>query len=158
MAKLNLEQTYYISQIVAVIAIVASLFYVGEQLRLNTREQRVDAWITYVDKWYDFSIVLAKDTELIKLRMRGDLDYESLNDLDKRRYLFIVTAEIEIWQQAFIMHKEGMVDWINIENFKLDVIRRMKLPGCRKAWNEFRMTFNPGFRGYIDEITRHIQD
>ena len=57
MARINLEKTYYLTQIIAVILLIVSVVYVGEQIKLNTQQQRVDAWVGFIDKWYDFSIV-----------------------------------------------------------------------------------------------------
>ena len=75
---MTLEQYAYLGEIIAAIAVIASLIYVAGELRQNTNMMRVNN----ADNFVDFNIALcnpvATDREFGELWTKGALDFDFL--------------------------------------------------------------------------------
>lgn len=79
---MNLETVYYLSQIIAVIAVVASLVFVGIQIRLSTQQAKADAADTAhraIQDWYQ-----SATAEQVALNARAMRDFSSLSGEEKQ--------------------------------------------------------------------------
>ena len=105
METITLEQMYYIGEIIAAIAVIASLIYVGKQLRQNTSQMRVNAATIY-SQWADgvYSRV-ASDREFAEVWQKGKSDFNSLDEVDKLRILNFNMGVLYMWSHFFQMHQ-----------------------------------------------------
>ena len=56
---MDLEQVYYLGELIAAVAVVASLLFVGVQMRQNSNALRVSATAAGVANWQETVLVLA---------------------------------------------------------------------------------------------------
>jgi hypothetical protein len=89
---MNLEKTYYVTQIVAVFCLVCSLIYVALQVSQNTREMRISAFREEAVQMIDLFLLEAQDPELLDLIVRAETDFESLQPFERRRAMGYATA------------------------------------------------------------------
>ena len=83
MEAMTLEQSAYLAEIVGVFAIVASLVYLGFQVRQNTRTTRletVQAISTERNSWMD---MIASSRDLAETYHRGTFDFQRLDATQK---------------------------------------------------------------------------
>ena len=79
---MTLETIYYLSQIIAVIAVVASLVFVGIQISLSTQQAKADAADTAhraIQDWYQ-----SATPEQVALNSRAMRDFSSLSGEEKQ--------------------------------------------------------------------------
>jgi hypothetical protein len=79
---MNLEQYAYIAEIVASIAVVASLVFVALEIRKNTRQSEIANWNALVDR-FNAVYLQTNDMELAKLVAKGRESYSALSDGEK---------------------------------------------------------------------------
>ena len=158
MTRVNLEQTYYVTQIIAVGAIVISLFYVGIQIKQNTQQQRVNAWQADIDKYFTLRLAMAQDTGLTKLVYVDSHNLSELSDVDKARIESYVHVRLGIWLQSFVLETEGLI-YDEVSDTLMNEIREaMEHPEYREVWNSTRLWYNESFRQLLDEIIKGLGD
>lgn len=105
METMTLEQMYYIGEFIAAIAVIASLIYVGKQLRQNTIQMQINA-ATIFSQWADsvFSRI-STDREVAEVWYKGKSDFSSLDEVDKQRILYLNMGVLYMWAHFFQMHQ-----------------------------------------------------
>jgi hypothetical protein len=85
----TLEQYAQIGEIIAAIAVIASLLYVAQQLHQNADMMHVGNAQHFVD--FNISLVgpIVANRELADLWIKGGSDFESLDPIDKQRIIML---------------------------------------------------------------------
>jgi hypothetical protein len=81
-----------LAELIGAAAVVLSLIYVAVEIRQNTRAVQSSTYQDLVDRSDDFLLVLAQDSALTDIWLRGDADPSVLNDNESQRYWWIVRA------------------------------------------------------------------
>ena len=147
---MTLEDIYYISQIVAVLAILVSLIFVGRQLRQSQKMERAAAqrdlllrvaeWVRMVHQDSDGSF----DKFVLGLREYDHADALTQMMVEKCLAEFVFVAE-----SALNMRRDGFFSdgtWRGIEGATLSLLRT---PGGAQWWKYGQRTI-----GY--EIVQHL--
>jgi len=72
-----------IAQIIGVLAVTVSLFYVGSQIRQNTSAVRSSTAQAVHDNYASWYMALSNDAELTRILLVGLRDYASLPDVER---------------------------------------------------------------------------
>lgn len=115
---MSLEAFYYISQIIASIAVLASLIYLAQQTRQTARNQRT---LMHENRMQTISkdIELIVDPEFAPIWIRGSAGDPSLTDVELIRFQFFCQLWLVQWEERFRQFREGMLDadrWRTSEN------------------------------------------
>lgn len=130
---MTLETIYYVTQIIAVGAILVSLVAIWLQMRQSTRMARASAQRELLDRVSDFTRSFDADG--------GDNFILGMSDFDNAPYetkVFLHTKLIEyvfITESALNMHKDGFFSegtWAGIEGAMLGMLRT---PGGQRFWD-----------------------
>jgi len=146
-----LEQLAYLAEIIGVVLIVVSLVYLAQQLRQNTEMARVAAQEQWVQRDFDIVAPLLENKELAEVWVKGDSEFDSLDDADRQRLLFFERRAIIWWHHAFQLRQQGLyrdAEWHAIKGIIRAVGQRQAL--C-EAWSLFESSFEPPFREFIKE-------
>ncbi len=118
---------YYLWEILGVIAIIASLVYVGRRFSFLGNRELAECWA------------------------KGSSDFDSLDDVDKQRLICLEGAAINSWHQLFHLRQHGLLSderW----NYQLWVVRHIgQRQAMREAWKQFEDAYDEPFREFMDE-------
>ena len=146
-----LEQAAYLADIVGVILIVVSLVYLARQLQQNTELARVSAGSQQVQRDFDITESMIANRELAEIWVKGDSEFDKLDDVDQRRLIFFERRAIVWWHHNFNMYEGGLVsaaEW----QAQLGIIRVVAGRGSvQAAWAVFRQGFEKPFRDFMDQ-------
>lgn len=84
--RMSLEDAYYISQIVAAVAILASLIYAGLQFRIFARQAREARLAAYTSDIQQFRQAILADRDVARIYRDGLVDFTKLDPLDQWRF------------------------------------------------------------------------
>jgi len=145
---MTLETIYYIGQTIAVLAILASLVFVGVQIKQNTAQAKADA----ADKahqtfnnWYEN---VTPDTSDLVFRAVQDAD--SLSPAEKFRVIAYLTPMIVNLQEVHSKWRDGSFPedrwqfWDRWISYSIS-------PLLARYWEDRRLMFSERFREYMDE-------
>lgn len=151
MDNFTLEQLYYLCEIVAVIAIVASLVYVGKQLHQTYASMRVSAATAHAQWVFDIHFSFLGSRELAECWVKGNVDFDSLDEVDKQRLIWLEAAAINSWHQLFHLRQHQLLSddrWY----YQLWVIRHIgQRQAMQEAWKQFEDAYDQPFREFMDK-------
>jgi hypothetical protein len=145
---MSLEDVYFVTQIIAALAVVASLTYVGVQLRQNTQAIRAAAVQSITETVATNATNIAANPENASLFRRGLTAYGALSETEEAQFvqlmngIFLSQDSIfwlysngsfpeELWQREF----GGLREWL-------------ATPGGRSSWDQAYLS--APFRQYVD--------
>ena len=151
----SLEDFYFISQIIAALALVISLIFVGIQIRQNTAQAKrseeatkaaaTEAQFRSLMEWY-YSQSPATSAILAK----ASLDYDGLNAEERFQFLTTFSPLIVNLQEAHTKQSEGLLSEERWAIFDATASRITLIPAIEKGWEELRYQFTTEFQAYFD--------
>lgn len=155
---MTIETVYYVSQIVAVIGIFASLIFVGVQLRQNTKALKASSHHAVTDSFNAINNMMANDPAFARrwrLSLAGD---EGLDEDERVSVSFMRLAYMRIFETIYYQYKNGTLDKklfdAELMTLKWTVTEH---PGFRAWWTNNPISLSAEFRAFIDGLIRDVQ-
>lgn len=155
---MTLEEIYYISQIVAVIGIFASLIFVGVQIRQNseqmkaqTRESRYGTMNQILADFQDAVNSIAHDPLSAQDYFKGHSGGLAAIAPERRAaFIFRASSALHLYERAFVQREAG-----RLGDDAWDMIQRQNAPmisgiGWQEIWKFRKVSYTPGFAAYLD--------
>lgn len=155
---MTLEQIFQVSQIAAALGVIASLVFVGLQVRHNARAVRSATAQAVQDTYSHFFTALAGSPNALATHLRGMVDVSSLTDLEKAQFVSISMAFLSNSQNAFHQWKEGhLADelWACWEALLMNLVNT---PGGAAFWRERSYVFSRQFQDEVKIIMSRVPD
>lgn len=137
-----------LAHIVGAVAVVASLVFVGLQMRQNTRAVRASMSQAHDATYQDLAGRIYASEELTKIWMKGNLSPDQMSDVERARFLLIMAAQFRFWDACFTQFREGQlpeVHWRSMERIILNMAAtRACTPGGSGARRRFPPNSAPG--------------
>jgi len=134
---MTLEDIYFISQIIAAVAIVASLIFVGLQIRQSDRIQRAVMRQSRADRIIGVFRNAAEPHMLAASAKAAvspeTMSVEEIQSLRAGIMALILNLEDQMWQQ-----KQGLLDDASVQRTKHAGARMMASPAMRAMWQLMR--------------------
>jgi len=153
----TLEDSYFISQIAAALGIMASLIFVGiqvrqgnEQARKHEAARRADASQAVHDNFANFYLTLASNLQGTEAAAKGLKDPDSMTDGESMGLFSGLIAVMSYTQSAFFKWREGDLSddiWRSWQNSNLSFLTS---PGGKRFWEGRKSNFAPDFVEYVD--------
>ena len=151
---MKLEKTYLVTQIVAAVAVVTSLVFVGISLIQNTRALKLgtahDVMLAFIEQTRSY----ATDESLAEIRFRANTDgYESLTPLEQLRYQNLSAGTMRNWANIHYQYRGGGLDEEIWESIHRQIVDRFGAPSeiFRVVWARSRDDYPVSFQEYIEE-------
>lgn len=146
-----LEDFYFISQIVAAVGIMASLVFVGLQMRAQNRETRLASMSEVMAEYRQSMANLASDRELVETLMKCDeVGLTRLNQVDFLRLALVCISFLRVFEQAYIYRYEGRIDdrtWASMNGMMSTTFHYR---GCLDYFELRKSTFTQVFVEYVE--------
>jgi hypothetical protein len=151
---MTLEQLSYLGQLIAAVAVVVSIVYLGIQTRQAARnakaaihENRSATIVGHIDH--------IMDAEFHPVWTKGSAAATDMSDAEVGRYTFFVGGLVVIWEERFRQKQEGMLDEDRWGSSERSIRLLMRSPGFRATIGLMRPEFDPAFGAFID---RHLAE
>ncbi|HAH11217.1 MAG TPA: hypothetical protein DCL54_08880 [Alphaproteobacteria bacterium] len=144
---MTLEDAYFISQIIAAVAIVASLIYAGLQFRTFAKQAREARVAAYANDLQTFRHAILSDRDIARIYRDGLADMDSLDPLDQWRF----GAMMQIMTHNWTLAKEfGELPGLGTGPAAFGWIAQR--PGFGQWWVRGRQVFAGPIRDEIDKV------
>ncbi len=145
-----------LAQILGGLGVIASMIYVGIQIRNNARAVRASTYNQVSNSFISHWEGLAHNPETLSVMLRGGKDFASLDDnVELSRYYLFVMAGMRRFENAWFQYKVGVLketDWHAIA-YDMDSLFA-NYPGTRMAWDGIKNRSSVEFRKYVDEVSK----
>jgi hypothetical protein len=140
-----------VAEIASAVAVVASLVYVGVEIRQNTAATQASTAQALLDYGRAHSDAFINNPDTAKLIDTGEVDPSSLTPLERRRFYEFTTWRFSVWELTFLNHAAGLVDddlWSGWDAYFRRIISGKR--GYSLFWSDTREQWDAGFMKYID--------
>ena len=137
--------------LIAAIAVVASLVFVGFQIKASVRQASVDSYSTITTLWTNFTNAVAANDETWRIFYSGIRDYDALSGPEKARFNFLIGMYFGI--QDTVMVHDNLGVWKNTETYNRileESYRMFTMPGVQSWWRQHSgRVFAPRVEEYL---------
>jgi hypothetical protein len=151
---MTLQET---AQILGGIGVIASIVYVGIQIRNNARAVRAATYqqlsVISLQGW----LTMAHNGETTGIVLRGMDDFSTLSRVEKARFRFVVMAYVKGFENAWFQRNIGTLrdgDW---KASTTDLHSFFSTPGTHAAWPLVKNRFNAEFMAFVDDVLQRQQ-
>ena len=150
MESLTLEQAYYISELVASLAVIMSLIYVAIQIRQNTHTVKLNSAQNLSHELRESLALLASDSELSDIHLRAMQNIDSLAPGEKFRFYIFLNNVFRVYENAHYQFTQGTVDpsmWSGIFG---NMNATKATSGYETFWRDRKNIFGSKFQEFYD--------
>lgn len=148
---MNWEAFGSIGEILGAIAVVASLFYVGRQVKQSSRAIRGQTFESITNALNVTSNIAAQDPELLDIMLRG-VPNEELNYIDKARYSSVIWALIRSVHSAHYQVQLGLLEEVRLDSVVGITSAHMASETGRTLWDSVKTRHDNDFQNYVDRL------
>ena len=155
---MTLGQVNMAVQVIANLAVVASVVFLAVQARFGIRMLKDAAERNHMDKHQSVSRMMSKNPQLAELWVRGSKQgIAPLNDAERAQFVNFYTYVLRIWEELFVQNRRGVIDdviWTSNVRILSDT---QAMLGAQDAWTVRRHRFTPSFQDFYDEMEATAQ-
>ncbi|MEQ8694009.1 MAG: hypothetical protein RIC85_01615 [Gammaproteobacteria bacterium] len=148
---MNWEAISAASELVGAVAVVASLIFVGYQLRQNTREIRLSSTNDVLSQFEATIRGIAHDDEISSLLFRGVPDPESIEGIEKYRFTLLCQSYYFYLAKAHYQFRSGTLEPAIWDAIRSQMMNFMNAPGLSAYWEKHGWNFPAEFRAYVEQ-------
>ena len=116
------------------IAVLASLIFVGFQLRQNTQAVRATASQAHASNLQQIVTPIVENGEVARLWRLGLLDIKGLTDDERVRFVAFLSGLFRFWESSRLQWRHGQLDNEHWENVAQQAIDFASQPGVKHFW------------------------
>jgi hypothetical protein len=149
---MTLEEWAFVAQIVSAIAVVASLVFVGFQLRHATAAIRATSSQAHSSLYTDLVQSIIDNADFARAWSIGINNPNQLSEEEWVRFVAYASALFRLYESSRVQWLNGRLDeehWHTIERQAADF---GQLPGLQRAWDLRGHWYSPEFRAWFDGL------
>lgn len=153
MKRPSLAEFAQLAEVVAALAVVVSLIYVGQELKSNTAAVRAESLQGVADASAQILLTTASDSALSRIRQLGGQDISLLNEAEAFRYATLLRQSLLTLQNVYFQNELEVLDprvWAGYGRVICDLWSR---PGARATWDLHRHALDPGFAELVESCS-----
>jgi hypothetical protein len=149
---MTLAEISQISQTLGSAAVVASLIFVGVQIRQNTNTARAASHHAVSEALNQVNLLWARNSEVTRIWLLGISNRSALTSEDRWRFDSMVRAYLHVCETMYTQAALGAGDFgiVTAEENGIKVV--FSSVGVREWWAENPFGFSPDFRKYIERL------
>ena len=136
MSKFKLKKLSQITEIVAAIAVIVSLVYVGNEVQSNTAAIRGASMQAIATSDAETLMTVASDASLSEIIRRGHLDPSQLDEAENFRYFLFMRNFWLSFQNIYQQRELELIDRSVWQSYVTVICGMVSRPGPNRTWPE----------------------
>ena len=153
---MNWDALGAIAEILAAIGVLASLVYLGVQIRQNTSWLRQQAFQVSTNEIRRWTSRIADSEEAAALWMKGQRQYDELEQLERVRFSMIVFEQLSIYSTYQLHDDKDMLGLL--ESAEKNIGSWIRNGWFLKWWPDWRVQLPPDFQTYVDDLIDRLNN
>lgn len=149
---MTLEEFNYIAEIVASVAVVASLIYVGLGVRQNTAATQMSAGQALANSMNEYVGLINSSSNLADILHRGANGLSSLKDSEVIQFGAFLDQSFINFETFYFQWKAGVLDARLWTIYNHAISDFMVQAGQQQWWGTKRHWYDPEFQEYVDRV------
>ena len=151
-----LVEFYYVAEIVAAVAVIGSLVYLGIQVKGNTKALRATAAQAYLDTNHSFVGLINQSTNLANVLVRGAQDLSNLEAGEMAQFSAFHDQAFMTFESNYYLWQDGVLDKRLWNTHRHALIELLRMPGMREWWQNRSHWVSRQFQDYVDRTAKEI--
>jgi hypothetical protein len=151
----NWDEIEALAESAGAIAVVASLIFVGYQLRQSRFIERASAQRELLVQAREWMFLLADDEALFQAVRAGLEDYNDADAYTRERFNAWAFNILFIIEQAHYMHRDGFLNDGSFDRFEQVVLSIIRTRGGAQWW---KLTYNIVGTDVADHLARRLEE
>lgn len=148
---MTLADANTIVQMIAGVAVIASLVFVALQVRMGVQMLRDAAIRNHTDKIQSVSRMISENPQLSELWARGSkTGLAALTDAERAQFVNFYTYVLRVWEELYLQYRSGLMDnalWA--ANMKI-LRDTHQMRGAQEVWVVRRHLFTDDFQKFYE--------
>jgi hypothetical protein len=149
-AKVGLAQIAQLAEIIAAVAVIVSLIYVGRELAANTAAVRGATLQTVTGIQGNILLLQAGDSIVNRIRYLGDQDPSLLSELEARQYYLLLRQTWINLQNVFFQFDLNLIEPRAWAVYHRTICGIWRTPGPRRTWADHREVLDAEFAELVE--------
>lgn len=147
---MSLEQASYLSQVVGALAVLASLIFVGLQIRQNTHSQKIVAVSSLAAAIAAINVPAMQSPALGEALAKATRDWKSATREQRVLTHFFLFSYFKLCENAWYQHSRGSLDATQWAGWETMLRVFYHSPGVQAVWwPRRRRAYSPEFQSYL---------
>lgn len=149
---MTLQDLSLIAQIVGGAAVLASLIFVGIEVRQNSAITRAQVHQQLSDTFTAYLETLASHASIVATGTSSKAGLKGMTDEELLRFSFLMAGLFKIWENGFYQHKSGFLDDRAWQSNVQWMLTWYHLPGVRTWWSVRKDLFAHEFQACVEAL------
>lgn len=150
---MNWEAFGAIGEFVGAIGVIASLLYVGVQVRQNTRSVRAATYDSLVRSNGEWLKALIADPDLASGFEVAVADWGNVDEVERPRTMYLITQLFRHWENAYFQYRQGTLAPAMWRTWERIILSYFHQPGLQQWWRLRRAAYSEEFRDFLEGST-----
>jgi len=138
------------AELVGAVGVIASLFYLGTQIRQNTRSVRASSYHALVTNLANLASDIGRDAPVSDLFVQGQSDLQALSPTEQRQFGSLLMSLFRNYENIFYQFSQNTIDEVVWAGWKQRILRYYWQPGVQAWWPTWRDDCHPDFREFLE--------
>ena len=152
---MTLEQYYYIAELVAAVALIISLIYVGVQVKLSTKATQASTAQSYVDTMNGYVGLINSSPNLARILNDGANGLDNLQGEDVIQFCAFHDQCFITFEAFYFEWKQGLLVQQLWDTYRHVIVDLLMQPGQQEYWQNRRHWYDDEFQRYVEELVKH---
>jgi len=149
---MTLADISQISQSIGSAAVIASLIFVGVQIRQNTKATRAQSHHAVSEALNQVNLLWARNSEAARIWLLGMSDRRALTPEDRWRFDSMMRAYLHVCETMYTQAGLGAGHFGIVVAEEGGIKTVFSSDGVREWWAENPFGFSPEFREYVERL------
>ena len=143
-----------IGSFISGVAVLASLIFVGFQLRQNTQAVRATASQAHASNLQQIVAPIVESGEVARLWRIGLSGFDNLTEDEQVRFVAYSSGLFRFYESAHLQWRHGQLDGEHWQNVALQAADFCRQPGIKQFWEIRRHWHSAGFQKWYDALPK----
>lgn len=143
------------AELLAAFGVLFSLIDLGLQIRQNTRWLRQQAFQLSTNEIRRWTSRIADSESSAKLWLKGQRNYEDLDEVESIRFSMIVFEQLSIYS-TYLLHDEDEMLGL-LESAEINIGSWIRSGWFLKWWSGWRVQFPPELQTYVNDLIKRLE-
>jgi hypothetical protein len=147
---MNWDAVGAIGEIVGAMAVFASLFYVGLQVRQNSKAVRGQTFESLSTTLSDLAMQAANDPQMTDLLVKA-VAGEELTSHEDTRFVALIRANMRVASAVYYQYSLDLLDAAQLKDLTFSASALLSTPSGKRVWEVSKVHLAEDFVSYMDE-------
>ena len=150
---MNWSAVSAIADILAAIAVILTVIYLGIQIRKNTLATHSQTYQLATSALAEMAEIIGSSKELARIFRIGMINPDKLDEDESAQFGYLGISLFRRFENVFFQYQSGMIDEDFWTGHRDNILWFFHRPGMQAWWKDRKFAFSKSFREFLDSST-----